>query len=69
MFETYRMLGSEREAELLREAERLHALPPSRAWTRLAASFARARRAAWIGWNRAERCPTATEAGSRAALE
>ncbi len=25
MFETYRMLGEEREAELLREAQRLHA--------------------------------------------
>jgi hypothetical protein len=28
MFETYRMLGDEREAKLLREAQRLHALPP-----------------------------------------
>jgi hypothetical protein len=31
MLETYRMLGRQREAELLREARRLHALGPSAA--------------------------------------
>jgi hypothetical protein len=30
MFETYRMLGKDREDELLREAQRLHALGPLR---------------------------------------
>jgi len=30
VIETYRMLGREREAELLREAERLHRLGPRR---------------------------------------
>ena len=31
MFETYRMLGAEREVELVREAERLHGSRRSRA--------------------------------------
>ena len=35
MFETYRMLGAEREAELLHEAQRLQALPPAQLWIRL----------------------------------
>ena len=52
MFETYRMLGRQREAELLREAQRLHALGPSalaRAahwFTRRLASWARERASA-----------------------
>jgi hypothetical protein len=37
MFETYRMLGRQREAELQHEADRLHALPPSKLWARVTA--------------------------------
>jgi hypothetical protein len=44
MFETYRMLGDEREAKLLREAQRLHALPPSKFCARLSRAFSLARR-------------------------
>lgn len=46
MFETYRMLGAEREAELLREAQRLHALPPPKFCARLARALLLARRLA-----------------------
>jgi hypothetical protein len=42
--ETYRLLGAEREAELLAEAERLHRLPSSRWRSRLAAARSTARR-------------------------
>jgi hypothetical protein len=44
MYETYKMLGAEREAELLREAERLHRLPSSRWRARLARAWSPARR-------------------------
>jgi hypothetical protein len=44
MFETYRMLGGQREAELLREAQRLHALPPPRFRARLSRALSLARR-------------------------
>jgi hypothetical protein len=37
VFETYRMLGRERELELQREADRLHVLPPSKLWACLRA--------------------------------
>lgn len=40
MIETYCMLGREREAELLREAQRLHALGPS-AFSRIGPGLAR----------------------------
>jgi hypothetical protein len=43
MFETYRMLGQQREAELQREADRLHALPPSKLWA-AAKAYGRRRR-------------------------
>jgi hypothetical protein len=46
MFETYKMLGAEREAELLRDAQRLRVLPPSRLWAWLSAVFSVARRTA-----------------------
>jgi hypothetical protein len=46
MFETYRMLGREREAELQREADRLHALPPARLWGRMKAGLSPPRRRA-----------------------
>ena len=45
MFETYRMLGREREAELLREAERLQDLTSSALWARLVGALSRARQA------------------------
>lgn len=44
MFETYRLLGAEREAELLAEADRLHKLPSSRWRARLARVRSSARR-------------------------
>ncbi len=44
MFETYRMLGGEREAELLREAQRLHALPSRRLHARFAQALSLAQR-------------------------
>lgn len=43
MFETYRMLGEQREAELLHEAERLHSLPPARVRAAVAAAVSHAR--------------------------
>jgi len=69
MFETYRMLGSERESELLREAQRLHVGRAQRVQRR----FARVVRLA--GWltvrsdDRTERRREAREAESRATLE
>ena len=46
MYETYRMLGAEREAELRREAERLQRLPSSRWWACVESTLSSARRLA-----------------------
>jgi hypothetical protein len=55
MIETYCMLGREREAELLREAQRLHLLGPlwgSRVATRVAGQAARAVGSLIRAWRR-----------------
>lgn len=55
MFETYRMLGAEREADLLREARRLHALPSGGAGRRVARALSAGRRL--VTWLRGEMNP------------
>ncbi len=65
MFETYRMLGEQREAELLQQAQRLHALPPARVWAGLAGAFSHARGlAARLRTSKADPFPTPTEVQS-----
>jgi hypothetical protein len=65
MFETYRMLGVQREAELLRAAQRLHSRPSSRLWVRLAgAALSPVRRLAVQARSGDERLQATTEADS-----
>jgi hypothetical protein len=60
MFETYRMLGREREQELQREAERLHALPPSKVWARVRAAGSSARQLLCSGSRLAAKGPASS---------
>jgi hypothetical protein len=70
MFETYRMLGEQREAELLQQAQRLHALPPARAWAGLAGAFSHARGlAARLRTSKADPVATPTEVQSTPASD
>jgi hypothetical protein len=70
MFETYRMLGEQREAELLHEAERLHALPPARVRAAFARALSHARGlAAWRRTSKADAFPTPTEVQSTPASD
>lgn len=59
MIETYRMLGAEREAELLHEARKLHALSSQKSSTRFRAVLSKSRRLAMSLTDRVRRGSTA----------